>query len=285
MGSIEFVTFHHSLEAGQEAHPHETLRHDNYLNILDMMFRSAALFHPQMRGVVITSPDTSLRGLKYRSIKHEVDVDATKLMLSRTRAQHHYLNASSFESPIVFLDSDILLNGSLSSILEKDFDVALTYRTKSSVPINGGLMIINNRRPEKARHFFKIFTEHFENAFSDKAHWYGDQLAMVSLLQLAPLAPQYKETIECEGCRILLLPCDNYNFSPDNDVESIRAPLDDKLVLHFKGQRKHLMRLYWSAFLVANNKPRFWQAIRRYPAQRKLLRLLEEGRLKAEGVC
>jgi hypothetical protein len=285
MGSIEFVTFHYSVGDGLEAHPNETLGHKEYLKILDMMFSSAALFHPTMRGVVITSADTSLRGLRYPVIKHETAIDPTKLMLSRTRAQQQYLRESSFEAPIVFLDSDILLNGSFSSILEKDFDVALTYRTKSSVPINGGLMIMNNRRPEKTRHFFNMFTEHFESAFSDKANWYGDQLAMVSLLQLEPLAPQYNETIEVDGCRILLLPCDTYNFSPDNNVESIRVPLEDKLVLHFKGQRKHLMRLYWGSFLVANDKPHFWQTIRRYPAQRQLCRLLEEGRLKAQGPC
>lgn len=285
MGSLEFVTFHYSVQAGQEAHPNETLAHNEYLKIIDMMFRSARLFHTAMRGVVITSPDTNITGLRYPVIKREAEVDPAKLMLSRTKAQLEYLNGSSFEAPIVFLDSDILINGSFAPILEKDFDVALTYRTKSSVPINGGLMIMNNRRPEKVRHFFKVFTEHFENAFSDKANWYGDQLAMVSLLNLQPLAPQYEEMMEVEGCRILLLPCDTYNFSPDNKVESIREPLADKVVLHFKGQRKHLMRLYWRSFLVANDKPRFWQKVRRYRANQQLSRLLEEERLSSSNPC
>lgn len=285
MGSIEFVTFHYSVEAGQEAHPNETLEHKYYLKILDMMFGSAALFHSTMRAVVIASPTTNLRGLTNRVRKYEVPVDPTKLMLSRTKAQLEYLNTSSFEAPIVFLDSDILINGSFAPIMEKDFDVALTCRTKSSVPINGGLMIINNRRPEKARHFFKMFTEHFENAFSDKANWYGDQLAMVSLLNLEPLAPQYDEIIEIDGCRILLLPCETYNFSPDNTVQAIREPLQEKLVLHFKGQRKHLMKLYWRTFLVANNRPRLWRMLRRYRATQQLRRCLEEERLNTGKPC
>lgn len=250
---MDFITFHVSLASGSEVHPNQTLRHREYMSMIDMMFASARLMDRSARTVVLTDKNTDF-GLCRTPINAIVrtDIDASKLMLERTLSQLHYIETSAFTAPIVILDSDILINAPLKKIFDVDFDVAVTWRESKVQPINGGFLILNNRRPDVSRHFFQKFCSIYLDRYADQAAWYGDQLALRDSLGLPLKQMRKRKLVEVEGCRILLLPCDSHNFSPVNRYTEIQVYRPDKVVLHFKGERKRLMSPYWYAWL----KPR-----------------------------
>lgn len=73
----------------------------------------------------------------------------------------------SADDDVVFTDADMFANGDLRDVFEKyDFDVAITYRDYSSIPINGGVVFVRNTDDAKA--FIKKWAEEdtllYENA-------------------------------------------------------------------------------------------------------------------------
>jgi len=249
---LEFVTFHVALGLDEAVHPNATLRHEEYLSMIDMMFASARLFHPVAKATVLTDMRTNLDGVAKEVNLVRLDIDCNKLMLERTNAQLRHVLNSSFTSPIVILDSDILLNDSLSPIFKNEFDVAVTWRANESMPINGGILMLNNIRPEITKRFFDRFAKVYREKYADKAAWFGDQFALRDCVGMSLANLAEKKMVEVDGCRILLLPCDVYNFSPENQYKEICSDLSGKTVLHFKGERKRLMSPFWKGWL----KPR-----------------------------
>lgn len=219
--------------------------------MIDMMFASARLMDSSARTAVLTDSGTDF-SLCRTTIDafFRADIDASKLMLERTRSQLRYVEASTFAAPIIILDSDILINGSLKKIFDVDFDVAVTWREREDQLINGGFLILNNRRPDVARRFFQKFSSIYLERYADQAAWYGDQLALRDCVGLSLEELRRKRTlVEVDGCRILLLPCETYNYSPKNRYSEILVDRPEKSVLHFKGECKRLMAPYWHAWL------------------------------------
>jgi hypothetical protein len=57
------------------------------------------------------------------------------------------------------------------------------------------------------------------------------------------------EPITIDGIRVLFLPCELYNFSPNYESILDIQKLDGKYILHFKGERKQFMEDYWNLHL------------------------------------
>ena len=255
---LEFVTFYMALGAEGRVHPNQTLEHREYLSAIDMMLRSARVFSPGMDATVLTDVHTDLAGMSF-PVKHVAShMNPQRLMLERAIAQRNYILASNFSAPIVLLDSDILINGSLMPVFRQAFDVALTWRPDRRMPINGGFLILNNQRPERAKQFFSRFVSMYLERYADKADWFGDQLAFRDCVGLSHEQMVDREIVDIDGCRVLLLPCSTYNFSPKNQYRSICAHLSGKVVLHFKGQRKRLMSPYWKAWVKPGHSSLPW---------------------------
>jgi hypothetical protein len=270
----EFVSFHADRPAGTHGlHPNANLQSQGYMRMLDLLFRSARLFHDGAACTLLTTPDTRVRGVAGPLRRLDVPVDHAALMLSRSRAQLACVQSSDFARPMVLLDSDILLRGSLQPLFAEDFDVALTWRANKPMPVNGGLLVLHNRRPDVSRAFFERFLHVYEERYAADANagWYGDQLALRDLVGLPWREFGGQQLVERDGCRIRLLPCDVWNFSPDNSLGAIVAGLPDKLVLHFKGQRKRLMEPFWRCFLEPEAS---WWPWARRRARERLERLL-----------
>jgi hypothetical protein len=248
----EFVSFHADRPAGAHGpHPNANLQSQGYMRMLDLLFRSARLFHPGARCTLLTSADTRVRGVAGPLRRVDVPVDHAALMLSRSRAQLTCVERSDFARPLVLLDSDILLRGSLQGLFAEDFDVALTWRANKAMPVNGGMLVLHNRRPDVSRAFCQRFLRVYGERYAADANaaWYGDQLALRDVVGLSWREFGEHTLVERDGCRIRLLPCEVWNFSPDNTLAAIVDGLPDKLVLHFKGQRKRLMEPFWRCFL------------------------------------
>ncbi len=273
---MEFLTFHVTLAKDSEVHPNQTLRHKEYMSMIDMMFASARQSEHVLRTVILTdnTTDFSLCRTPIDSVVRS-DINASKLMLERTRSQLSYVESSTFTAPIVILDSDILINAPLKPIFEVDFDVALTWRESKNQPINGGFLILNNLRPDVSRRFFQKFSSIYCDRYADQGAWYGDQLALRDCVGLTLAELRTRKVVEVDGCRILLLPCDIYNFSPENKYTEINTDRPEKVVLHFKGERKRLMGPYWYAWLKPRKSFSPFVNLRAWQERKSLARLMQ----------
>jgi hypothetical protein len=268
-----FVSFHSDRPTGLPgAHPNANLDTAGYRRMLDLLFRSVRLMHEHATCTLITDAATRICGVRGPIRRINGRVDHAALMLSRTEAQAAFVRAFEFDRPLVLLDSDILLNGSLQPLFDEDFDVGLTWRPSTEMPLNGGFMALHNRRPEVSKAFFARFARAYREDFATggNAAWYGDQLALQHCIGLDSNQLAVQPLIEREGCRIRLLPCETYNFSPDNRFDAIADGLPDKLVLHFKGQRKRLMQPFWDAFLAPRTRSWWFPQTRARRARERL---------------
>jgi hypothetical protein len=249
---ITFVTFHIDASNGTDVgivHPNTNLRLTEYLDMIDLMFRSARLFHPGCRCVILSNRKTDLSLLSSRYEISVHDANPASLMLDRTRAMADFVKQFDFTGPLIFIDSDILLNSSLNRVCEKDFDVALTYRDRPMPPINGGLVLVNSKRPAACIDFFSRFLALYSEKYAGGSAWYGDQEALYDLIGPQHFEKRQNDVIDVKNCRVLLLPCDQYNFSPGADVSEIASSLRERSIIHFKGGRKFLMPMFWDAYL------------------------------------
>jgi len=269
----EFVSFHADRPPGADAsHPNANLQSAGYMRMLDLLFRSARLTHPGALCTLLTEAATDVRGIHGPVRRLDLPIDHGALMFSRSLAQLACIEQDDFAQPLVLLDSDILLRGSLQPLFDEDFDVGVTWRESRTMPINGGLLVLNNRRPEVVRTFFRRFVAIYRERYGSdgNAAWYGDQLALRDSVGLEHHEMHAHEVYEHDGCRIRFLPCESYNFSPDNRLAAIVDGLPEKLVLHFKGQRKRLMEPFWEAFLQPRESRLPWAGWIGRRAQRQL---------------
>lgn len=269
---LEFVTFHVELGTVAPVHPNKTMTHPEYMSMIDMMFASAGFFHPEAIFTVLTDQTTRFKRSGELGQLIRNSMDASKLMLERTQSQLKYILSNDFKKPIVVLDSDILINRCLLPVITDDYDVALTWRASKRMPINGGFLILNNARPAVTKNFFERYASTYQSKYLDKADWFGDQLALSDCVGLR--YPDYasKVIVDSDGCRILLLPCETYNFSPENQFSEIVSPLLDKFVLHFKGERKRLMNPFWTAWLKPGQTRSPWAQVAGWYERRWLRR-------------
>ncbi len=232
--------------------------------MIEMLFRSARIFHRNVICTLLTDDQTNMDKLATVFQRRNYAIDHQALILSRSLAQFKYIDEFDFSHPLLLIDSDILVNGSIQSIFDEDFDVALTWRNNKLMPINGGLIILNNRRPDVVRDFFRRFIFIYQTSYSDpqNSQWYGDQLALRDLIDQSPEDFSNNRVVVVDGCRILLLSCDIYNFSPENKYQEICTGLPGKVILHFKGERKRLMTHFWNAWIKTRGSYWPWDLYR-----------------------
>ena len=277
----EFVTFHADRPKGADrVHPNANLRTENYMCMLDLLFRSVRLFNPGAKCVLLTDVATQVLGVTGKFARINSKVDHSKLMLSRSSAQLVYVEHCTFAAPLVLIDSDILLNAPISPVFTQDFDVALTWRISPTMPINGGLVILNNRRPQVARAFFRRFVDIYRERYVEQSAWFGDQLALRDCVGMRAEEMSDSMIITIGDCRVLLLPCETHNFSPENHFGAIEARLKNKVVLHFKGPRKRLMVPYWTSYLRPRESGSPWVHFQGW-WERRRVRLLAQAERRA----
>lgn len=219
-------------------------RHD----LLDLMGRSAALFHKDARLTLLTNQHSTVPAPLFHTVECEIRPET--LMFDRTVAQAGYVMRSDFKRPLAFLDTDMLFNDSLAEVLSEDFDVAVTWRDKVQNPVNGGLIIVNSARPERGRQFFARLVDVYRSAHGANSSWDGDQFALSDIFGSSAAEISRNPRREYDGVKVLFLPCEKYNYAPDNNRRSLRARLNGKTLIHFKGARKWMMPRYWDAYLA-----------------------------------
>lgn len=231
----------------------------DYQLLLELAFRSAVLFHPECRLVLLTSndyqPDFSL--VISQKIKlFRYDIDHTEPMYNRSKAEIAFLKEYDFSSPVVFMDGDMLINANLESLFEENFDVALTYnegKTKMDkiMPINGGLKLVNNINPQAGIAFFqKTFDICSSDKYKEYRTWWGDQYALIEAVGSDNFWQRSGDKLKLGDINIKLLSCEEYNYSPNKKPYHIWKALNDKTIIHFRGIRKKLMIPYWEIYFA-----------------------------------
>jgi len=250
---VHFVAYHVELSetAGEKlADSRRTFDAEaDYRLLLRILFASARLFHPTAVTALLTDEETPFDASLAGASIVRLPIDPDRLMYSRIVAQIEYLRLHAGESPVVFLDSDVVVNADLTPLLSEEFDVALTYRDHRRTPLNGGMVIAKGGPAGNGLRFMERVRSIFDEQFSSARRWCGDQRALIAAVGQERFEERTSDSIEVDGIRIRLLPCGRYNFSPENDEDATADELGDKLIVHFKGERKRLMPLYWAGRL------------------------------------
>jgi hypothetical protein len=217
--------------------------------MIDTMFKSARLFHPECKCIVLTDNKTDISSLDSLVEIRRFEIDPRKIILSRLIAQIEYLKKYAAHDDLLFLDYDIILNGNLDHIFKQDFDIAVTYReSKKGMPINGGLLFVSGRRKERSLAFLERVHAIYMAQYANNDVWWGDQLALRDALKVNDFTAN--TVVDVDGVRVLILSCDEYNYYPAEGYRSILFELKNKKVLHFKDMQKKVMHLYWNSYLA-----------------------------------
>jgi len=224
---------------------------------LDIVARFVARVRAHCRQAMIylvTSPGARYRELAAPDVSVvELPADPAQPMYERACALLAYAESRAFSRDTVFLDSDAFVNRSLEPVFSLGFDVALTYREGPRLmPVNEGAMFLAASRPEAVRAFLRRRTQIYDlllddpfvtRYYGDVRRWRGGQLSLNALAYpLFPCSPY--RAWEAAGARVRLLPCDTYNFTAgEGEAPSSLDRLDERHVVHFKGQRKYALAL------------------------------------------
>lgn len=236
--------------------------------------------HPHSKIVMMTDMETQIDADAADLEVFRCDIDRSKIGRNsyanyyQFKAQVDYLDqliASGTDTNVIFLDSDILVLGSLCEIFERyTFDYGFTISDAVDMPVNMGIMFVKRGHLDKAREFLQnLMTDYpFHETFT------AGQIAIGEYLGIQNVADRVHEihdrALENDHCivpvrekfEILFLPCLKYNFcncgqscctDPDRSDWHPKTAEDFERVglkvVHFVGHRKPHMKNVHQAFL------------------------------------
>lgn len=273
---VTFVIFHANIPSKstsqEEYHSHLIARQSyDFEQLCDITFRSAALFHPGCRKVLLTDTVTQFQlDPSVEIIRREINPQ--NMMFERMHSQLNFLQEYDFQNDLFFLDSDMIVNASWSDILKEKFDIGLTYEIKKDkkiinqadslnsgqvlqeskhgyMPINGGVIIVQKGSAKNSLTFFEDMLRNYTNdSRTENIGWWGDQHALINTVGVDNFLNRTSDTINVGPTKIRLLPTQIYNFPPPKKAYHSFRSHKAKL-LHFRGERKALMIPYWEAYL------------------------------------
>lgn len=168
-------------------------------------------------------------------------------MVANLDAQVDAISNAALGEKLLFLDADTLLRKAFP--WEPHIDLYTTWRDHVNgdremaryQPYNYGVVgAVANAATIEA---FIWLRARVLQMSPDNQNWYGNQLALASLLgqpRSEPWTARIRWTLSDEGSplRVMPLPCDTWNFSPNSADEDVSG----KGILHMKGSRKDLMQ-------------------------------------------
>lgn len=257
-----FVTFHQepAQGAGQEwaAHPRKeskTLVADVPASeMIYQMAQSIRCFYQRAEIVVVTDTASAYASLGPEVQLRRYDFPAAHPFRTKLLAQGRVLEEDTSGTSLVFLDPDILITQPLQAALEDDFDIAMTVHPGGKEVLNSGFIVVNPAGRERAA---RLFREGMRLLDADpKLTHQGALNAVFELNQL--VADRWRggcEVYPVRGLRLKLLPCELYNFSPWDSFRALVGDCRGRVILHFKGETKRLMRYYYESQIAPRATP------------------------------
>jgi hypothetical protein len=223
------------------------------LNTACASFQGAALRAPHARRIFLTDFDTPIPDNLNADEVIRVSIDREFPMYERMKAQENYLATRPNDRATVFIDVDIVINRDPIEMFEQDFDLGLTWRSQyPNQPINGGFLLAAPGNGAKTL---------FQNAVlcyealaldpklkqlwqQDLRTWWGDQIAWTTIIGYHDFAQHSSSVLRVNDATVRLLPCDEYNFTPEPNISYPPQFLSSRYALHFKGNRKPMLNWY-----------------------------------------
>ena len=231
----------------------------DYLGVLAQACQAALRANPQSRIVILTNKDSDVSSLNDLAQCVRLDVPAGQMMYSRQRAYRALVMSRRVKSPILLLDTDILLNRDFRAVFDGSFDVGLTSRQQpayAAMPVNEGVMIGADGASDAMARFLNdsltLYEWIAEQPFPlkvygfDVRNWRGGQLALAALVNWT-VPPYGAATREINGVRYRFLPCDDYNYTvtPKDEATLLAA----KWAVHFKGKAAKALAAAYAAHM------------------------------------
>lgn len=170
-------------------------------------------------------------------------------MLMNVICQAHWLSQrEATGEPVAFMDADAFLLRPLE-LPEGSWDIAPTYRENMGnfsnlMPYNYGVVFA--RRTVCAQAAWWWMCDHITHQTPTNQRWYGNQVALRELCG----APKANEDVVVEteyfDVTVHSLPCEQYNWTPEGE-----EPVEDRFVVHCKGDRKDLLAHYYNEIMEA----------------------------------
>lgn len=179
-------------------------------------------------------------------------------MVANLDAQCDYLLRADRDAPpfTLFLDVDTIMLRPFP--FETGVDLFVTWRDHVGVvngkPVEGiaSLMpynygVVGCKNGPRATEAFLWMRARILQMSAKEQNWYGNQLALADLCAAPNRGDGFKiRTIswalsDFTGSSLIIktLPCDVWNYTPEDDEDA-----SDRGILHFKGNRKHMMQRY-----------------------------------------
>lgn len=182
-------------------------------------------------------------------INIKLEINEKKLMYERVICMYSFVKSKLFLNNTCFVDLDVFIHPEKLTILDNNFDIALTHRSiPGFMPINEGIIFAKKTNKNSVINFFKEYLliylsigsskEVLDHYNKDVFQWRGGQLSLNLLVyDNGSLYIDY-ETKLLDKTKILFLPVFYYNFSPKSGDEYSINYLKEKIVIHFKGNLK-----------------------------------------------
>ncbi len=225
-----------------------------------MLWVSITAHDPLARLVVLTDALTDMSGLPPGVAYHRYELDLHRIMYERMRVQTAWLAQSDFRRPMVLIDTDTLVTGELAPLFAQDFDLGFTWRRNDDMPVNGGVIFVNTRRPEASRKAFADILAIYRDRYLEVEDWFGDQYAIQAFLGVTCSEIYAATTLSCGEAVIMLFPCSRYNYSPRTLPMNVGRP-EDALIYHFKGNSRIQMRPFFEINFPAKRGNRLFDLL------------------------
>jgi hypothetical protein len=254
-GNLNIVLFHVKIphDAPKVIAPDiRDLDHDNvdYETLIKFNIEIALKTNPKARIYLFTDHDflRELSGHSRLAILR-LDVCSAEPMFERVVTMCAYTKSQLFQQPSVLLDSDAFLLRPAQNIFANDFDIGLTHRNiHGQMPINEGVIFVNNKEIEKSRKFFETYLASYlaieqsteiSKIYKNLRRWRGGQLSVNSAANGGQVYQTGLRGSYPADVAIAYLPCASYNLSEIKEMEIVSQLRQRTMVLHLKGLRKH----------------------------------------------
>jgi|TARA_B100001964_G_scaffold68931_1_gene78234 hypothetical protein len=179
----------------------------------------------------------------------KIDINNDKLMYERALTMFSFVNSNLFKNNTCFIDTDVFINFDELNIFSKNFDIALTHRTKQTLmPINEGVILVKKNGNSNAKEFFRDYmniysfiskSNYVKDFYGNDIHiWRGGQLSLNLLVYNKGSIFEDYENFYVDKNLILILPSFNYNFTPKSKKNYSINYLKKKSIVHYKGTIK-----------------------------------------------
>ena len=142
---------------------------------------------------------------------------------------------------VVLLDGDTLVLDNFLEVFDEDFDIGLTFRGKTGLPFNGGVIFV--KPTKESKEFFNLFLKINDEFVKNKIKHqkYRNKYAGINQSALGCLLEEYNKD---NKYKIKKFPCSIYNLCDwiNNDYKKAK-------IIHIKSNLRKNLRQY----LINNN--------------------------------